>query len=209
MLNPQGCRRLIVYGGTFDPPHKAHARLPFHVADRLDADGVLFVPAGEPPHKADDDRTPAHDRLAMLRLAVGDRDDAAICTYEIEHAGPSYTWKTLEHLRQKLGDAVDLRLLMGMDMAMIFHRWERPERVVELADPLVLLRPPHDRPAFFAELPPRWRDFWASRIVEAPELDVASSELRAALVSGDRATAERWLAPAVLGYIATHGLYAR
>jgi len=209
MLDPHQCTRLIVYGGTFDPPHIAHVRLPFAAAEQIGADGVLYIPAGRPPHKPDEDRTPGSDRLAMLRLALGDRDAAAICTYELDHDQPSYTWKTLEHLRDTLGVAVDLRLLIGMDMALIFHEWKRPERILELADPLVMLRPPHEASQFIEQLPADWRDFWSERIVNVPAFDVASSDLREALARGDRAAVEPWLEPEVLSYIERRGLYAR
>ncbi len=209
MLDPATCQRLIVYGGTFDPPHRAHVALPFAAAEAIDADGVLYVPSGQPPHKLDTQRTdPAH-RLAMLRLALGDREDYAICTYELDHDGPSYTWRTLKYLREQLGETIDLRLLIGLDMALIFHDWRRPERIVELCDPLVLLRPPHDRAGFLESLPDDWRAFWRERIVEAPEMDVSSRAIREAIASGDHTLAERWLAPEVLAYIDAHDLYAR
>jgi nicotinate-nucleotide adenylyltransferase len=207
MLDPHSCTRLIVYGGTFDPPHVAHVRLPFAAAEQIRADGVLYVPAGRPPHKPDEDRTPAPHRLAMLRLALGERDDAAICTCELDRNGPSYTWQTLAHLRESLGRAIELRLLIGMDMALIFHQWQQPGRICELADPLVMLRPPHDARRFIQALPDPWRAFWRERIVPVPALDVAS--LRRALARGDRTAAEPWLDREVLDYIAQQRLYAR
>ena len=63
-------KRLIVYGGSFDPPHRAHVRLPRSVRKRLGAEALIYVPAGAPPHKPTGGLTAAHHRVAMLTLAL-------------------------------------------------------------------------------------------------------------------------------------------
>jgi nicotinate-nucleotide adenylyltransferase len=208
MLDPRSCRRLVIYGGTFDPPHGAHTTLPFVAADRIDADGVMYVPGGQPPHKSPEYAAAEH-RLAMLRLALGDREDAAICTWELEQTGPTYTCRTLEHLRDELGLAVELRLLIGADMALIFDTWRHAEQVAAAAEPLVMLRPPYDRQRLLAELPADQRDRWADRLTDVPAIDVSSSALRQRLEAGqydDRLVVEM-LAPSVLDYIRCRELY--
>jgi len=210
MLDPTAADRLIVYGGTFDPPHRAHVTLPFLVAERLGADGVLFIPAGQPPHKPDRPVAAAAHRLAMLHHALGDRDDAAVCDYEIRQGGKSYTWQTLEHLRRTLEEGVELRLLIGADMAVIFDQWARPERIEQLAEPVVMLRPPHEtRAALLDQLAPERRSTWAKRLVEVPAMDISSTEVRRRLAdpTADERALREWLPPAVLHYIREHGLY--
>lgn len=214
MLDTRRARRLVVFGGSFDPPHRAHVELPFHVAGALQADGVLFIPAGLPPHKARQ-VPPAEHRIAMLELALGDRPDAAIWRGEIDRPGPSYTVDTLAQLRRELGDGVDLRLLIGADMAAIFYQWREPGRILELAEPVVVMRPPVDPDMLLRTLPDDLADAdrqaWAKRIVPAPLLDVDSTRLRAALAGGrfDDALVRDMIPPAVLEYIRRHRLYAR
>jgi nicotinate-nucleotide adenylyltransferase len=212
MLDPTKCRRLVVYGGSFDPPHRAHIELPFHAARQIGADGVLFIPAGQPPHKTDRTLSPAADRLTMLRLALGEREDAAVETFEIDHAGPSYTVDTLDYLHRRLGDGVELRLLIGADMAAIFYKWRDPRRIIELAEPLVMMREPYNVAALLATLPAELsqaqRAAWARRVVKGPAVGVSSSGLRAKLASGgEEAEVRAAIAPAVLRYIREHGLY--
>lgn len=208
-FNPADADRLIVYGGTFDPPHRAHIQLPRLAADRIGADGVLYIPAGRPPHKPDDHRTPGRHRLAMLQLAIGDAPDAAISDYELNQPGPSYTFATLEQLRHTLGDRVKMHLLIGVDMALIFDQWVKPDRIEQLAEPRVMARPPHDRRRFLDALPPGQRDMWATRMVDVPAIDISSSELRHAIAEQglDARSVRDNLAPRVIDYIRAHHLY--
>lgn len=200
--------RLLVYGGTFDPPHRAHVELPFVVMRKLAFDGVVFVPAGQPPHKPDPDRTSAEHRLAMLRAALCDRDDAAICTWELQRQGPSYTYQTLEQLRDHLGDTATMRLLIGADMALIFDKWVRPEVIEQLAEPVVMIRPPYTRQSLLARLP---AERWAHRLIDVPPMDEASSDLRPRLAAEayDDPQVRHALPSAVIDYIRAYRLYAR
>ena len=43
--------RTLLYGGSFDPPHVAHVRLPFNAMESLGFDRVLYVPAFQSPLK--------------------------------------------------------------------------------------------------------------------------------------------------------------
>ena len=61
---------LGIFGGTFDPIHNAHLAVAEEAAETLGLERVLFVPAGEPPHKPGRAITPADDRLAMVELAI-------------------------------------------------------------------------------------------------------------------------------------------
>jgi nicotinate-nucleotide adenylyltransferase len=208
MFDPARARRLVVYGGTFDPPHRAHVELPRRAAERLDADGVLYVPAGRPPHKPDRPITSAAHRLAMLKLALAAERRAAICEYELNQAGPSYTYRTLEHLHQTLGESVEMRLLIGADMALIFDQWKRPDVIERIAEPAVMVRPPHGRAALLDALGEAERDRWDRRIVELPAMAVSSSAIRASLAGGaDMRRLGPMLDPAVADYIRENGLY--
>ena len=60
---------LGVFGGTFDPIHLAHLAVAEAARDAVGLEQVLFIPAGEPPHKAGRSITAAEHRLAMVRAA--------------------------------------------------------------------------------------------------------------------------------------------
>ncbi|MEX0887243.1 MAG: nicotinate (nicotinamide) nucleotide adenylyltransferase [Phycisphaeraceae bacterium] len=199
---------LIIFGGSFDPPHVGHVVLPGQVRAALGAGAVAYVPAAPPPHKLERELTPAHHRLAMLRLALADEPGAVILTDELDRAGdgrPSYTVETLERLRQRVGDEAVLRLLLGADQVKGFGKWREPGRIVELAEPVVMLRPPETAASLLATLPADERAAWRARFVEVAAMDVSSSEVRRRVAAGE--SIEAMVPPAVAGYIREHGLY--
>lgn len=193
---------ILIYGGALDPPHNAHVRLPELVRQALGADVIYYIPAARPPLKSSPVDASADDRVAMLRLALRDQPRAQVLTDELDRAGdgrPSYTVDTLEGLRQRLGPHVRMRLLIGADQARQFEQWRDWRRVVELAEPVVMLRPPDTRESLSAE----WRD----RVVEVPVMDVSSTEIRRRVAAGE--SIDQWVPPAVLDYIRDRGLYKR
>ena len=68
-----GYQRILLFGGSFDPPHHAHIALPKQAAKAIGADLIAYIPAGRAPHKLDREQTDPQHRLAMLRLALDDR----------------------------------------------------------------------------------------------------------------------------------------
>ena len=89
---------LGIFGGTFDPIHVAHLAVAEEAAEVLGLECVLFVPAGEPPHKPGRRITPAADRLAMVELAIAGNERFGVDRLEIDRPGPSYTVDTLASL---------------------------------------------------------------------------------------------------------------
>lgn len=203
------CRRVLLFGGSFDPPHLGHVRLPRLAGKAIDADVVAYIPAGQPPHKPDREITAGAHRLEMLRLALAGQSGVCILTDELERVEgdkPTYTVDTLEALRRRLPESVELRLLIGADMLRMFGSWRCPERIVELAEPVVMLRLPDDRESLLAVLPAGFdRGTWERRLVELPRMDVSSSDIRRRVAEGLPIDG---LVPAgVAEYIERSGLY--
>src|SRR5262245_40718520 len=102
----QNVRRYGILGGTFDPPHIGHLALAQEAHARLHLDRVWFLPAGVPPHKPGRPISPGAERAAMVQLAIAADDRFALSALELERAGPSYTVRTLELLREAWGPEV-------------------------------------------------------------------------------------------------------
>jgi nicotinate-nucleotide adenylyltransferase len=224
---PKGVREVLLFGGTFDPPHTAHARLPFTVRNTMLGPGswLLFVPAARNPLKKQGPKASDESRLAMLRLlideeAAGSGSNVAIWTDELDRArmspGPTYTIDTVERLRGAVGEGVDIRLLIGSDQAVDFHRWRSAQELFTKTRPLVMLREPFgtaDALRSSLAASNAWSktdiDAWLSRIAAADTIDISSSALRTLLHAPARnmAILRRLLSPAVLAYIESHGLY--
>ncbi|MEX2569749.1 MAG: nicotinate (nicotinamide) nucleotide adenylyltransferase, partial [Gemmatimonadota bacterium] len=132
-------RRLGVFGGTFDPPHHGHLIVAAEAYEALGLDLLLFVPAGDPPHKPDAAAATPDQRLRMVRAAVEGDPRFAADDREIRRGGPSYTVDTLRDLRREDPDA-ELVFLLGIDQFRAFGSWRAPEEIVKLARLAVLAR---------------------------------------------------------------------
>jgi nicotinate-nucleotide adenylyltransferase len=132
--------RIGVFGGTFDPPHYGHLILAEEVRHALRLARVLFLPAGQPPHKPDGAVSPAAERVAMTRLAIAGNPAFAMELHDVERAGPSYTADTMEALARRW-PAAALWFIMGEDSLADLPTWHEPARIVRAARLAVMTRP--------------------------------------------------------------------
>jgi nicotinate-nucleotide adenylyltransferase len=129
-----------VFGGTFDPIHFGHLRLAEEMAEAIGLERVLFIPAGQPPHRAPP-RTASLHRLEMVRRAIAGNLRFAADAREVERPRPSYTVDTLTELRTELGDDQPLWLLLGADAFLDLPNWHEWRRLFDLAHLAVVARP--------------------------------------------------------------------
>jgi nicotinate-nucleotide adenylyltransferase len=195
--------RIGVFGGTFDPPHLGHLIIATELRHALSLDRVLFVPAGRPPHKEGQIIGEDEHRLAMLRLALADAPEFEVSTVDLDRRGPSYTADTLDLLCDLLRPVV-LIFLMGEDSLRDLPLWHEPNLIAARAELGVARRPgvKLDLEAVYTAVP-------AARgrvhLVEVPEIDISSRELRRRVALG---LPIRFQVPrTVEDYIRRHGLY--
>lgn len=151
-------------------------------AFQLQLERVLLVPTGEAPHKRIDPEPGAEVRLEMARMAAAHDETLEVIDFEVATEGPSYTYLTLERVREFHPDD-DVWLLMGADMAASLESWEQPERVVELARVAIAARPGTaiaDAQATLGRLGAAER----SEVVRMPELAVSSTGIRERVATG-------------------------
>ena len=129
-----------MFGGTFDPPHIGHVAVAKDVADLLRLDRVLWVPAGDPPHKLQSAVSEANVRLEMARVAAQGDARFEVLDMEVRREGPSYTVDTLRALRAELGAGAALFLILGVDQLEAFDAWRLPEEITRLATLAVMDR---------------------------------------------------------------------
>ena len=98
----ESTRQILVFGGTFDPPHLAHTRLAQLAAQQLECDEILFVPAAINPLKSERPDAGRDHRIAMLLLATADLPGARISAIELDRPGKSYMIDTLRELTSEL-----------------------------------------------------------------------------------------------------------
>jgi nicotinate-nucleotide adenylyltransferase len=195
--------RVGVFGGTFDPVHTGHLIVATELQHALELDRVLFVPTGNPPHKADQDVSANADRLAMLELAIAGNPSFAISTLELDRAGPSYTADLLTMLQAEMPDT-QLVFLMGEDSLRDLPTWHQPETIVALAELGVAIRPEIE-----TDLEQIYRRLPGARgritIVSTTLIGISSSALRRMVLEG--APIRYQVPAAVEEYIMTSEIY--
>jgi nicotinate-nucleotide adenylyltransferase len=197
-----------VMGGTFDPLHVGHLAVAEEARDSLGLERILFVVAGQPPHKHPADVTPVEHRLAMVEIAIAGNPAFELSRLEVDRPGPSFSVDTLaelDRLERAAGRAPDLTLILSAETFADLPSWHEPERLLGLARIAVVPREgyPAPDPGWLARAVPGQED--RVDFLEGPRLGLSSSALRARAAAG---RSIRYLVPdAVAGYIADHGLY--
>ena len=202
--------RIGIYGGSFNPPHLGHLAAARAAVNALGLDKLVFVPAGDPPHKKLAEGSPSRpQRLELTRIAADQLllpEITEVWDVEIRREGRSYTADTLEQAAERWpGD--ELWLLMGTDMFLTLHEWVEPEKILALAKVCAFGRSAADDEAVFAlQREHLMKEYHADvTVISIPDLvDVSSTLLRELLSRGE---GREFLPQAVYGYILREKLY--
>lgn len=129
---------IAIFGGSFNPPHKAHLRIAEEFSEKLSLDKMLIIPTFAAPHKDSAAYASASDRLNMCRMLFSD-DRFTVSDIEIKREGKSYTIDTLEALNKEYPGA-RFYLIIGSDMLLSFHRWVRYKDILSKCTLCVMTR---------------------------------------------------------------------
>jgi nicotinate-nucleotide adenylyltransferase len=202
--------RIGVLGGSFDPIHVGHLSIARQVYERLRLDRMVFVPAGQPPHKLDKRLTDVEHRLAMVRLAIVDIPNFEMSRVDVDRPGPCYSVDTVRLLRDRFqpvhrpAAGPEIFFLIGADSLIELPTWYRPRDLLRLCTVVAVSRPGYcvDRDALSRLLPGAPPVTYLE--LDAP-VDVSSTDIRRRVAEG---RSIRGLAPEpVERYIYKHNLY--
>ena len=228
-------RRVAFYGGSFDPPHKAHLAVARAAQKALSLDEVLFAPVGTQPLKPDGATASFADRAAMVRLAIAGEPGFSLS--EMDAPRPdgraNYSFDTLARLKTELGADCRLFFLMGADSFKNLRQWHRAKELPFLVTLVVAARPGEALGALEEKLPEglavqrvggqvlsngmalekfavRNKDGTVAPLYLLPGLDydVSATQLRELLRSGSP-EAKDALPAGVADYLRRHHLYQR
>jgi nicotinate-nucleotide adenylyltransferase len=198
-------KRIGIFGGTFDPIHHGHLIVADELRFHLNLERVLFLPAGRPPHKTDQDVTADHHRLAMLEMGISGDPNFEISMVDIERAGLSFTADSMREHQRRLPDA-SITFLMGQDSFRDLPYWHNPGELVTLVELGVALRPGVvvDTENIINRVP---EIDGRTHFIDVPLIQIASSEIRRRVRANQPI---RYQVPrAVEAYIREHSLYRR
>lgn len=169
--------RIGVIGGTFDPIHYGHLAAAEEARVGLSLEKVLFVVAGLPPHKLDEELTAVEHRLAIVGLGIASNPFFEISRVDVDRSGPSYTVDTISILRGELGRNTEIFFIMGLDSLVELPTWHQPERLVQLCHLVAVTRPGFE--VDLLQLEESVAGI-ASRltIMDMPGLDISSTDLQ-------------------------------
>ena len=204
---------LGLFGGRFDPIHRAHVAMAQSAADQLGLSEVRWLVTATPVHK------PAvaspEQRLEMVRLALEGLEDTRMVADDREitlaqggQANP--TWVTIKSIQRDF-PGCPLVWIMGEDQLQAFTTWHRWEWLLQNMTLAVCARPRTDearssstnrQATLAAPLP-------GARILPvAFEADaVSSSQVREAIQRG--LPIDGLVPQAVANFLSTHPVYAR
>lgn len=195
--------KILILGGTFNPPHLGHERILKTAMEHLKPDLCLMIPTGIPPHKSSDGVASKEDRLEMCRLSA-ENIGALACDIELKRQGRSYTVLTLEDIKKQYPSA-DIYLIVGADMLVTFKQWYRYDDLIRLASIVAFYRDDTDRALFDKTASEIERDGGRVELISIPPDKISSTEIRERIKSGSDVL--NLLSENVLQYIKKHNLY--
>ena len=195
-------------GGTFDPIHYAHLATAEEVYTTLGLTEMVFIPAGQPPHKSGQQCTESCHRLAMVQLAIASNPHFTLSRVELDRHGPSYLVDTLRILHDQWGPETDLFFVVGWDSVEEFHTWYKAADILAQLTHLVAVKRPgyKENRGYNNVLETRLPGIMQRLVVvSVPQLAISSTDLRCRVATNRPI---KYQTPeAVEHYIMEHGLY--
>ena len=202
-------KKIGIMGGTFDPIHIGHLLIAEQAFQQFALDKVLFMPAGNPPHKKNrEGRATNEQRMEMARMAIENNPHFELSLMEMNESnesGYSYTYITLEKLKERHPDT-EYYFIIGADSLYDFKGWAMPERICACATILVATRNHTDEKLLDYEL--QMNSSWFNGRFEKliiDNIDISSQQLRKWIREGKSV---RYYTPdSVIAYINEHQIY--
>ncbi len=201
-------RKVVLFGGTFDPMHIGHTTVAAEAAEYIGAKKVVFIPAKRSPLKDSLPKASGADRCAMISLAIAGNKKFELSDYELKRPQPSYTLQTVRQFQADYGSNTLVYWLVGADSIDDLSHWYGIVELIDQCNLSVMYRAGCNPPDFT-----RFKTVWGPRRVEKLQqnviqtslIDISSSEIRNGIAAGQDVA--DMLHPLVADYIHKHGLY--
>ncbi len=187
--------KLVMLGGTFNPPHKGHLAMADQVRRSCGYDKVVLVPSFQPAHKSVSMGVSPDQRLRMTELASREIEKAFVSDCEIRRKGVSYSLDTIRYLKNHYEIEGRPGLIIGDDLVPGFSRWHKAEILAQEADIIIL----HRDDSGDLDFP------YPHRYVSNSMVNLSSSLIREKIGAG--ISVKEDLPLSVIEYIRKEGLY--
>ncbi|MEW8956124.1 nicotinate-nucleotide adenylyltransferase [Clostridium sp.] len=129
-----------VLGGTFDPIHNGHLYIAEEAMNRLSLDKLIFMPSGNPPHKKNKNILDGTLRYELIKSVIRDKEKFYISDFEILKKGLSYTYETLQYIKEDLGTDIEIYFITGADCLIDIYKWKNINELFKLCKFVVFYR---------------------------------------------------------------------
>jgi len=174
-------KRIGIFGGSFDPPHKGHVEICRHLLVKNDVDEIWAVPCFMHPYNKV--MAPFKDRVMMCKFAFEEFGGRVIISDAEKKMGDvSYTINTIEHFTERYPE-YKFYFIVGSDTAKDAAKWKDSEKINSL---IQLIRVPRGPDSLIP--------------------DISSTDVRNCIKNGK--SFKELVTRQVAVYIVTHGLYS-
>ena len=202
-----GVKRLGLMGGTFDPIHQGHLVTAEAVRSGFGLDKVIFVPSGQPPHKAEKWVTPKEWRFLMTEMATVTNPYFEVSGVELNRAGFSYSADTVRFFRSRMDEDGELYFITGADAIMEIITWKKLDLLFSGCTLIAATRPGFQPKIMTERLEKELEPDYLKKVItiEVPAMAISSTEIRSRVAMG---RSIKYLLPeSVEQFILKQGLY--
>lgn len=196
--------KIGLYFGSFNPIHIGHIAIAGYMTEFEDIDRMWFVVSPHNPLKKKETLLADHQRLHMVRLAIGDNDKLQASDIEFKLPVPSFTIDTLTYLTERYPEN-DFRLVMGEDNLYTLYKWKNINELIKKYSFLVYPRPDSAKP----DVPQLDKILSKAHIhfVNAPQMEISGTFIRNGIKKGKDMS--YFLPPPVWQYISEMHFYEK
>ena len=201
-------KRIILFGGTFDPIHSGHIKVAEYAMTHVCAQIIVYVPTRRSPHKDCLPTASGKQRIDMVKLAIQGKRGFEVSDCELKRDEPSYTIDTVRDFRAKYSEKAKLYWLVGADAVVELAKWYQIDQLVDECELSVMCRGGLDRPDFSSltdRLGLERVEKLRKNVIPTPLIRISSTEIRQKLARGEDVS--KMLDEKVFAYIKSKGLY--
>lgn len=185
ILSENHILRIGVMGGTFDPIHYGHLVTAEAVRAEFKLDKVIFVPAGNPPHKKEQKVTDKTHRYLMTLLATATNPYFEVSSIEIDRKGYTYTIDTIRNFNCQYKGKAKFYFITGADALNQILTWKESALLLKTCEFVAATRPGYQYDVLFRDIEYLTVHYDGKiHFVEVPSLAISSTDIRQRVKNG-------------------------
>lgn len=135
-LKEKNC--IVVFGGSFNPPHNSHFSIAEQVLNQYEeVEKVVFIPVNKKYEK--DGLEENKHRYNMLKLVIEKNSNFVLSDIDMNGERSLYTIETLQEMEKQFPNK-EIWFLIGSDNLKELHTWKKAEQLLSKYKILVMER---------------------------------------------------------------------